>query len=383
MFQKTCLIALTSLGLSFGIPKLARADEAPAALRGKEAPRIEVALLLDTSNSMDGLILQAKAQLWRMVNEMARVRRGEQAPDIAVALFEYGNNSLPAASGYIRMVSPLTDDLDKVSEALKSLSTNGGEEYCGQVIAQAVGSLSWSPKSDALKMIIIAGNEPFSQGSVDFRNSCKSAISRGIVINTIHCGSYDEGVKTGWKDAASLADGSYLNIDQDRAVTTIKAPQDIELERLNGDLNSTYVPLGVKGKDAQKRQEAADKDAADLATDGTAQRAGFKATENYRASWDLLDALEAKTASLETIKPEDLPEAWRSLSLEEKKAKVAELVTKRAELRKKIQELAEARRVFVAEELSKQSKEGEKTLDEAVVEAVRKLAAEKGCTVKK
>ncbi|RPI65426.1 MAG: hypothetical protein EHM44_00590, partial [Ignavibacteriales bacterium] len=32
---------------------------------------IQLALLLDTSNSMDGLIDQAKSQLWKIVNELA------------------------------------------------------------------------------------------------------------------------------------------------------------------------------------------------------------------------------------------------------------------------------------------------------------------------
>ena len=36
-----------------------------------EKQNIKVALLLDTSNSMDGLIDQAKAQLWEIVNEFS------------------------------------------------------------------------------------------------------------------------------------------------------------------------------------------------------------------------------------------------------------------------------------------------------------------------
>ncbi len=40
-----------------------------------DAPRVQVALLLDTSNSMDGLINQAKSQLWRIVNEFAKARK--------------------------------------------------------------------------------------------------------------------------------------------------------------------------------------------------------------------------------------------------------------------------------------------------------------------
>ena len=52
---------------------------------------IMIALLLDTSNSMDGLIDQAKSQLWKIVNEVAAAKSvdGKQ-PNIKIALYEYG-----------------------------------------------------------------------------------------------------------------------------------------------------------------------------------------------------------------------------------------------------------------------------------------------------
>ena len=40
------------------------------------APRVQIALLLDTSSSMNGLIDQARSQLWSVVNEFAAARRG-------------------------------------------------------------------------------------------------------------------------------------------------------------------------------------------------------------------------------------------------------------------------------------------------------------------
>src|SRR5205085_14348 len=80
---------------------------------------IMLALLLDTSNSMDGLIDQAKSQLWKIVNEVAAARSvdGKQ-PNIKIALYEYGNNGLSADEGFIRQVSALTEDLDVISEKL-------------------------------------------------------------------------------------------------------------------------------------------------------------------------------------------------------------------------------------------------------------------------
>jgi hypothetical protein len=79
------------------------------------APRVQIALLLDTSNSMDGLIDQARSQLWSVVNEFAAARRDGQAVELQVALYEYGNNRIPAARGYVRQVLPFTTDLDRVS----------------------------------------------------------------------------------------------------------------------------------------------------------------------------------------------------------------------------------------------------------------------------
>src|SRR5688572_5568251 len=72
---------------------------------------IMLALLLDTSNSMDGLIDQAKSQLWKIVNELAAAKTSNGSrPNIKIALYEYGNDGLPASEGYIRQVSQFTHD---------------------------------------------------------------------------------------------------------------------------------------------------------------------------------------------------------------------------------------------------------------------------------
>src|SRR3954470_10705306 len=137
-------------------------------------PLVQIAFLLDTSNSMDGLIGQAKTQLWNVVNEFVRARKDGRPPAIQVALFEYGKRTLPASEGHVRLILPLTDDLDRVSEELFALRTKGGDEYCGWVIREATNRLDWSRSSGVYKAIFIAGNEPFTQGTVDFRTSCRT-----------------------------------------------------------------------------------------------------------------------------------------------------------------------------------------------------------------
>ena len=57
-------------------------------------PMIQLALLLDTSSSMGGLIRQAKSQLWSMVNAFVKVKKDGVHPKFQVALYEYGSNQL-------------------------------------------------------------------------------------------------------------------------------------------------------------------------------------------------------------------------------------------------------------------------------------------------
>src|SRR5687768_8407180 len=78
-------------------PAPARDVSATAAV---DAPLVQVALLLDTSNSMDGLIDQARSQLWRVVNQLAHARRAGYGARLQVALYEYGNNRLSARNGH-------------------------------------------------------------------------------------------------------------------------------------------------------------------------------------------------------------------------------------------------------------------------------------------
>ncbi len=340
------------------------------------APKIQVALLLDTSNSMDGLIEQAKSQLWKVVNEFALARQNGQAPELEIALYEYGNDGLSSKTGHIRQVAPLTTDLDLISEKLFQLTTYGGSEYCGWVIRTAVKELAWSTEANVLKVVFIAGNEPFSQGKVDYRAACREAIDRGIIVNTIFCGDFQEGVETAWKEGADLADGKYMNIDQNQAVAHIDAPQDSALQRLNDALNSTYVPYGREGERSKERQLEQDANAAVYGAANVAQRSASKASAYYRnTSWDLVDAVEDGSVDLDKITKDDLPEPMQSMTAAERKQFIDEQRAKRAEIREKIRRLDAERRRYVAE---KQRETGEAgALDRAIIDAVREQAAKK------
>ena len=340
-------------------------------------PVIQLALLLDTSNSMDGLINQAKTELWKIVNEFATAKKKGKSPYLEVALYEYGKSSLPAKEGYIRMIVPLTTNLDKISEELFALKTNGGSEYCGQVIDRAATELDWGKASGDLKIIIIAGNEPFTQGPVDYKKAVKGAIAKGIMINTIFCGPEQTGIQGMWKDGAVLADGRYMNIDQNQAVVHIAAPQDKKIAELSAKLNNTYVAYGAKGKKAASRQMAQDANAAGVSMAVASERAVTKSSGFYKnAEWDLVDATADGALDLSTVKEEALPEEMRGLDEKGRKEFVEKKKKERETIQAEIRTLNDDRKKFVAAERKKVEKSGSESLDSALIKAVRIQAEE-------
>lgn len=342
------------------------------------ADLIQLAILLDTSASMSGLIEQAKSRLWTVVNEFTTTIRDGRRPAFQVALYEYGKSSLAAAEGYVRQIVPLSDDLDRVSEELFALTTNGGEEYCGWVIRSATQELQWSESPDALKAIFIAGNEPFTQGPVRHDEACREAVARGITVNTIFCGPQSEGIAGHWRDGSVLADGQYLSIDHNHRLAHIATPQDAEIARLGVALNRTYVPYGKLGNANRLRQEMQDSNSVKAGSESNTLRVLCKCSHLYQnTSWDLLDALREGKVELEKLKKEDLPEALRELPIAKQRAYLDARARERQEIQEKVQSLNEARKKIVAAERKKQRNSGEETLDSAIIKCVRAQAAKK------
>ncbi len=366
---------MKTLAVAFGVTTFVVGALAEGRSSEAEAPDIQLAILLDTSNSMDGLIDQARSQLWSIVNTFIAARRDGRRPRLQVALYEYGNNSIPVAQGYVRQLLPFTTDLDRVSEILFALKTNGGDEYCGTVIDRATKELAWSGAKDALRVVYIAGNEPFTQGSVDYAQACKAAVSRGIIVNTIHCGTYDAGITGKWKDGAVLADGRYVSIDQNQRAASIEAPQDAEIARLGGELNTTYIAFGRDGSRGARNQSAQDGNAGVAGNGSLVQRAVTKASANYsNAGWDMVDAQKEAAVKIEDVKAADLPESMRKMTMAERKAYVQAKAAERSRIQQRIAELGAARDQYVAQELKKQAAAGAETLDSAIIKTVREQA---------
>ena len=335
---------------------------------------IKVALLLDTSNSMDGLIDQAKAQLWDIVNELSYAKCGNEKPNLEIALYEYGNDNLNGDEGYIRQVLAFSSDLDEISKQLFSLTTNGGNEYCGQVIETSLNQLNWGKNQDDLKLIFIAGNEPFTQGHVNYKDAAKLAHKNDVTVNTIFCGDYDQGISTYWKDGADLGHGDYMAINQNKTTTYVSTPYDAQILKLNQKLNNTYITYGATGKSKRMQQSREDDNAMNYSSENAVSRTVSKSSHLYKNyTWDLVDAEQQEGFKYEELDEDDLPKELKGKNKSEIKAYVAKKSKERQSIQDDIQTLSQQRRKYI----KKQQTDTDNRLENAMINAIKTQAKAK------
>lgn len=348
----------------------------------KEA-KVQVAILLDTSSSMDGLIEQAKSRLWNIVNTLTTLKYKGETPHIEIALYEYGNNGI-RNDDYVRQVTQLTTDLDLISEKLFSLTTNGGSEYCGTVINKAVNSLEWGARPSDMKLIYIAGNEPFTQGKISYKSAVGKALDKNIYVNTIHCGDVNEGIEGMWKDGAVKGKGKFFNIDHNARVRHYDTPYDTRISTCNEKLNSTYIGYGVIGETKKESQMIQDQNARSISSANYAERAVTKTKKAYNNSkWDLVDKIKEDKDALDKIKQSELPKELQNKSRDEVKEIVKQKEKERETLQKEIAQLAQKRQEYIDEQIKKEGESTGDDLGKAINESVLILASSMGYKVEK
>jgi hypothetical protein len=345
----------------------------------RKGPTIQVAILLDTSGSMDGLIKQAKSKIWNIINELSKANKSNEDITLQVGLFEYGKQSISKHEGFLQMLLPLSNDLDLLSEKLFALKTNGGDEFAGKVILESINRMQWSDHKDDLKLIIIAGNESFEQGDIPVEFSINKALDNNIIVNTVFCGNYDNGINLGWKKAAEKSGGKYLNIKQNNQIIRIITPYDDQIIILGNKLNNTYIGYGSQGKIKKERQKTQDSNAIMESKAMMADRSISKASKQYKNdSWDITSVYENdEDAGIKVAKEQS--EHFKNMSNKDIKAEIEIKAKERINIKGKISSLEKKRTDYI----NKNKKKDANDFGSVLLKNVKEQAINKGFIFKK
>lgn len=338
--------------------------------KGRSKNKIQLAILVDVSGSMDALIEQTSSRIWRIANYLnTGTKKGEKAT-VEIALITYGDVFVDSDSTYTRVRSYFTTEIDSVASQLVTLEALGSVEYCWAAIDVALDRLHWSRKKGDLRMIVISGNESFDQGAFDPDKVLSKAKKRDVVINTIYCAERDDSVSVSWQSAATRANGTYFKLSFADSVLQEPTFLDHALIGFNNKLNLTYLPYGPSGQNGFKRMIRQDEAAELLGIEYLRDRIFFKATQAYRNTlWDLVDAFEKdSTVLFQSIS--NLPDEIVDLPLKQQQEYLHNLMFKRKDYRDAIN--------MRYEMISKYVDTRKKTIDKMMIDIAKTAGARKG-----
>ena len=346
---------------------------------------VDLVLALDVSGSMRGLIDSAKQRLWDIVNTIGGA---SPTPRLRVAIISFGNPAYGAQTGFVRIDQGLTTDLDEVNAALFGFSTNGGSEYVARAVQTAIDTLAWSEQQNAIKIVVVAGNESAEQDpEIRLRDAIRNARANDVVVSTIYCGPEQARDARGWRLAANRAGGFYASIDQHVAATAAPpTPMDSELAELDQAFNQTLLHYGERGRAARENMERQDNLIRQFSSASAASRAQTKASALYRRpNAELGDAI-GNGAELESIPERDLPEEVAALPEPERREFIEQTLAQRDEIKRRIEKLSAERRAYL-QKLQRQATAGgaDKTqgFDQALLDGLRQLVRAKGLDLPK
>ena len=366
------------------MPALAEDKKDAKKIAQPEKPRIEVCFVLDTTGSMGGLIAGAKEKIWSMANEIISAN---PTPEVCIGLIAYRDKT----DAYTTKVYPLSNDIDDIYAELMAFKAQGGgdtPESVNQALNEGVTKMKWSKDKNVLKVIFLVGDAPphmdYKQ-DVKYLDSCKLAMKKDLIINTIQCGNMAATTPI-WQEIARSAEGKFARILQGGGVMAIATPFDKEIAACNAKLGHTVCVYGNARAQrfAASKVTLAESAPAAAAADrleylSKAKKEGFALSEVISGGGDLVDLLANKKIKIEDIEEKKLPENVRKMDKKERGVYFTKQIADRKKLQTELSGLLKKRSKFVVAKKAELKKAGKGDgFDEKVSGFIREQAAKKG-----
>jgi hypothetical protein len=321
-------------------------------------PRVEVAFVLDSTGSMGGLIEGAKQKIWSIANDIITQK---PTPEVRIGLVTYRDRG----DQYVTERFDLTGDIDAVFRNIQGFTADGGgddPESVNQALHEAVTDLSWSPDSRVLKIIFLVGDYPPHMdyaGDVKYPVTCREAVRRGLIIDTVQCGAVPETTAV-WKEIARLSEGSYVALAQSGNMSVVSTPYDEEIARTSAEIGATIVTYGARAEQEEARGKVSRAAASPPAL--IADRAAYNLATGGRAiqgAGDLVSDTVEGTVDPSKLSRDELPLQMQKMSASERAVYLASMKAKREKLNSALEELGRKRTDYLSKEKARTASAGD------------------------
>ncbi|MFM9007405.1 MAG: vWA domain-containing protein [Bacteroidota bacterium] len=187
-----------------------RAGSRKASGDSTRAP-LEVVFCLDLSGSTNGVLNDLRERYWTLVNH---TRQAQPGRELRIGLVGFSRPSFGKENGYVRVLAPISSDLDKAMLELMRLKpyVEKGDQYVSTALKACIQTLAWTDDPLADRMVFLIGNGMVSADGYDFTRYSDIARNRGIRVHSLYArrqhGFFKE--YPGWKRIAGISGGQAM-----------------------------------------------------------------------------------------------------------------------------------------------------------------------------
>ncbi|MBC7425360.1 MAG: VWA domain-containing protein [Bacteroidia bacterium] len=324
-------------------------------------PHIQVVFALDATGSMSGLIGAAKQKIWSIAGSLAQA---QPAPKIELGIIFYRD----LGDDFITKRVDLSSDLDGIYSKLMAIQAQGGgdgPESVNQGLAEAVVDFKWDTDSSTYKTIFLIGDFPPHMdyaNDIKYMESCRKAVKKDIIINTILMGSNSETERI-WREISQCSGGAFIQMGMDANNFEVSTPYDKEIGELQHKIDSKRIYYGNSEvrKKSDDKLKTSDAIYMNSSPESNARRSEYMNTSSGSSSNfagnELLNDVKLKNVKLDTLSASLLPEELKKMTVAERKIYVEKAIAERESLEKQLLALSLKRQETIDKELELKSKD--------------------------
>lgn len=263
---------------------------------GPSVKHVDLVFCVDLSASTNGILNDVRDKMWNISNG---ILQKNEATDLRIAVVGYGRPSFGSSDNYVRIISELTSDFDKLHFELHQLKAviEKGDQFVPSALRETYRNLKWSKDADADKMVYLIGNGSVYTGTLNLNEVCEDYRKNNIRINTIYV-SQSKDVPAhiaGYRNIATVTNGKFYTVKPSLKTEINKNVNDAhEVISMSNSMNSTFMFYTKDAAERKKFQLETDKNTLKMGVEYFYSRLLYKTSELYlesAASYDLTSYL--------------------------------------------------------------------------------------------
>lgn len=252
--------------------------------------QVDLVFCVDLSASTNGILHDLRTNVWSIANKII----GNNNTLIRIGVVGYARPSFGATNGYVKIISNLTTDFDKLGYDLYQMKVQieKGDHFVPNALQETLTKISWNPNPLTNRVVYLIGNGSAFTGPLNLVNICEDFKTRKITVHSVYVitSVQDDVNEKGYHTIAEITGGEFFKMTPSQKVLWEDNREKAGVYfKMNHSFNSTMLFYTPDANERKKFTFETDKYVLQNSTDAFIQRLRYKASNQYREAAENYD----------------------------------------------------------------------------------------------